>query len=197
MKGIQWLALALLLTACCPKSTLLTFEEDFLDYALYEPGTWWVYEKGDSIRDSLWVVEQDYHENELVTDEDKPNCEPQLRAAAYHVNVKSNLTGFENIHILYLPESCLPRVVYTIPKTSTVFFMDEQFNWNTSIDSYLDTLTVEGKLYSDIVVMRDTMDLQADSLETLNYYARHFWLIRKEIVPTGETWNLVKSNIVQ
>ena len=200
MRHIQFLILLLLLSACCPKQTEVYMSDFLRDYAVYQPGTWWVYVNDSTQeRDSVSIYDLNLTWGEWGTQE-KESCPPPYKIESHEMFVSHSLEDVKSrIGVIASYGEINENVVQYFGGQEVLFINPEYESTSHDLEyvEQLDSLTVLNQTFYDIVVFRNYQDKMAGSVETLNYYARHYWLIRKEIVPTGETWNLAKSNIVQ
>ena len=65
------------------------------------------------------------------------------------------------------------------------------------VKEVLSTYDLSGETYQDVYVVEEEYDASENKQHTMHYYARNHGLVRKELLDSGEVWNLVRYNLVQ
>jgi len=194
----------LLLNSCEPKDKYYYLNQESKDWALYKPGSWWVYR--DSIlneRDSLFIT--NYLEQFSVENSDKKNYNYQT--INYFI---SNKQTSEYSFALFCSSSTAINFNGYVSfnsmtyKTVLTYFapFPESSDWSTI--NTLPNYEVKGFIYSDVLHIRAGYSEKND-INNLKVFYHDYWLAKGkgfikmvERTPTDTTvWLLEKYNIVQ
>lgn len=193
-------------------------DQNMLDYGIFKPGTYWVYQDSASGKlDSVWVYHYEETIDTIYKDTDHPKmCRVYLYRSfsskyrsnnyfqynsAFDYNNKLSMfledvidsTGFIGEYVnMHLP--------FVAGKTVS-YITDDNC---TSIASY-PSATFNAHTYNNVLAYHHSRDFSTyyfvNHLSygnvTNRYMAPHLGLIRKEILDSNIVWNLVRYHIVQ
>ncbi len=194
----------LLLNSCEPKDKYYYLNQESKEWALYKPGTWWVYK--DSVRnetDSLSVT--NYLERFSIDYSDKKNLHYQIINYTITGNLINNFAiiltyGYNNSTILG-KDLYLNNKIYTTTLT-TFDPIPRNTDWSTV--NVLPQLEVNGVVFTDVLHIRAGYS-EKDDINNLKVFYHDYWLAKGkgfikmvERTPTDTTvWLLDKYKIVQ
>ena len=193
------------------------------DYVYFKKGTWWVYQNNRTgLFDTIKVIY-----NILDTSE-QTGLKWKFTEEVFAVDSRSLTTGHYYLHFvryqgtseLFKPVAiCLPNMERREPYEGDIAAFYYPFdrhknkpngNYDTHCITIKDTMTIHGKVYSDVAVFYiKNDDIEPDPLNgrpAKYYWARHYGLVQKDLFDgkfRGDTtklyhsWKLINSKIIQ
>jgi len=189
------------------------YAADVKNWLYFQPGTYWIYEEqtsGDI--DCVYVTSNTY-------DDGNPQsaffrCETYSTYHAYYFNYLSNNPLIDNCYPSFMGEKRC--VIVNRDKTKpgdfvgeTVCFFfrpkvgDTYDTWNNpglstvSVESIIDSIVVSDSLYEYIVLMDEERNITESDQNTKFYFAENYGIIKKILIDSSQTWNLIRYNIIQ
>jgi len=194
-------AIVLLTVACVKKETVYPtyyFGQEYRDYVIYKPGSYWIYEKvGSGEIDSVYLYKQNRN----------------IDYATSKINYNSESISEKKTSSLYGTLSFGGRLVsengmgeYTnFPVSnyvlSNVDYFDGKIN-QTALEApytlYIekrDSIQFTDKRFFEVKIFENMKEIYS-SQPHKTYYAKHVGLVRKELF-NGEVWNLIRYKVSQ
>jgi len=188
------------------------YTADVKKWLYFQPGTYWIYEEqtsGDI--DCVYVTSNTY-------DDGNPQsayfrCETYSTYHAYYFNYLSNNPFTDGCYPSFLGEKRC--VVVLRDKTKPGDFIGETpcflfrpqigdfiYAWNStgnvvSVDNFLDSVTVGDSVYYNVPVIKETVNITEDLQKTKFYFCENKGIIKKELIDSSQTWNLIRYRIIQ
>jgi hypothetical protein len=180
------------------------------DYSFFLPGTYWVYIDSVSGRvDSIYVYETAHSYDTLHYD-----ATPRTVFEIYVVKAHSYMDGYDyyieanatysvNDPSLFdiFEEKLKPgdyegRTVVFIykPYKGQVFYVAN--STHTILDIF-PSYSINGIEYKDVVKTYHDLSAMEPSNHVTNYYAKNFFIVRKEYADSNQVWELARSHIIQ
>ncbi len=188
------------------------------DYAIFKPGTFWVYQdSATGVLDSVWVYQYSQTTDTVQKPANTYNICPvylyRTFSSKYHSNnyVEFN-TGFEILNgSNMILESVIDSASYIgdyvklhsplVEGKTMSYITDDDCTFMKKYSSY----TFNSIVYNNVLKYHHSRDMssyyfinyQHHENKTQVYYAPNIGIIRKEIIDSNKVWNLIRYNIVQ
>ena len=175
------------------------------DFALFQPGTYWIYQDSASgVIDSVYVYD-------LITGIDSTSSgnfeyfdEYCTHSNGYSDHIWVNMSWSINYHYTPVWKSYFKPGDFI----GQSYLMLYPFNTNRQYGAYTDygTITIIGFLnnfnvlgnnYNEVICFHNTENIIEYHSESNYYVVKNFGLIRKELVDSLKIWNLVRCHIIQ
>jgi len=192
--------------------------QSMLDYGVFKPGTYWVYQDSTSGRlDSVWVYEYEETADTIYKDTDHPKICKVYLYQTFSSRYRSN-NHFQYNSAFEYNNNLSMLIEDVVDSTGSIgeyvnFFMP--FVVNKDVSYITDdnckaisnsvSLTLNSITYTNCLVYSHTKDASTYYFsnylpyknKTNKYMASHIGLIRKEIPDSNRVWNLIRYHIVQ
>lgn len=186
---------------------------DVKDWLYFQPGTYWIYEEENSgMIDSVYVTSNTYDDG--TSGSAFFRCETYSTYNGYYYNIRSNNPTDS--------EGCLPTItrenfcviverVKTKPGNfvgTTILFPYRNYinkpayaggpPWSIiTVEEILDSITIQNKLFYQIVKLKNTEDVTENNQETNYFISKNIGIVKRVLIDSVHVWNLIRYNIIQ
>jgi len=184
-----------------------TIQNNYKDYFVFQPGSWWVYE--DTVLDQKDSVYVDSSSCEMK-DKMHSICTDIVlcQHEACSTYIKSQVYPFDYFDQISVDEYGYHNAFRTVTSSNSSdhFFFGYPLHNNDEIQKIIElsSLTVNGMIYYDIFKIEYFYGkvyyqgpLPSVPYEIHYYFAKNIGLIKRDIIDYNQVWELVKFNVVQ
>jgi hypothetical protein len=178
------------------------------DYFHFNLGSYWVYEEETSeILDSTYVIEtlsdtaSYYFDTRLHSDYDGYNYHYWPDGATTNSNIVEKSVRSTIIKKAKTKPGDFVAESYCFPfypnMGSWIYSYGLQYNYDNVliVDTVFANYTLLDQVFLDVVCISEEHTASAQAQPTKHYYSKGVGLIRKELIDSGEVWNLLRYNI--